>query len=105
MGLQCLVITITWQPLFVPTFTVTVSKPVSSSVCLSEVLNTSVTQGTSVQFDCSFDECGSYEEQGSEWECMHIDSVTVLPDDSGAMENIYSVDAENLNEVIHYTFH
>lgn len=57
-------------------------------------------QGTSVQFDCSFDECGSYEEQGTEWECMHIDSVTVLPDDSGTTDNIYSVDAENLNEVI-----
>eukprot|EP00731_Ephydatia_muelleri_P022422 Em0015g5a len=70
------------EPLFVPTFTVTVSKP-----------------GTSVQFDCSFDESGSYEE-GSEWEYMHIDSITVLPDDNATMEHIYSAEAENLNEWI-----
>lgn len=71
------------EPLFVPTFTVTVSKP-----------------GTSLQFDCSFDEGGSYEE-GIEWEFMHIDSVTVLPDDSSSSENIYSADAENLNEELY----
>ncbi|KAL5477109.1 hypothetical protein EMCRGX_G023854 [Ephydatia muelleri] len=71
------------EPLFVPTFTVTVSKP-----------------GTSVQFDCSFDESGSYEE-GSEWEYMHIDSITVLPDDNATMEHIYSAEAENLNEELY----
>lgn len=31
---------------------------------------------------------------------MHIDSVTVLPDDNTTTEHIYSADAENLNEVI-----
>ena len=57
-------------------------------------------QGTTIQFDCSFDEVGPYNRDiDIEWDCMRIDSVSVVPDDVGQVEAIYSATSTSLTEV------
>ena len=56
-------------------------------------------QGNSLQFECSFEEYGDYQEQGNEYKSMCLDSVSVIPANTQEAETIYSAPSNNLSEV------
>ena len=56
-------------------------------------------QGDSLQFECSFDESGSYSSPGSEWDYLRIDSVGVVPGGQENTDAAFTADGENLSKV------
>ena len=53
-----------------------------------------------MQFDCSFDEFASYNDGTSmEWDCMRIDSASVIPQEISQVETLYSAASTSLSEV------
>ena len=56
----------------------------------------SVLQGSTLQAECSFEEFGPYQEKGKEWDSLHIDSVTMLDQQT---ESAYTADTTNISEV------
>ena len=49
--------------------------------------------------ECSFDEAGSYSEQGNEWDNLCIDSMCMLPAQSADEGTAFTADTQFLSEV------